>query len=820
MQKNYLLYLCLVQYHLSKIASILSTENNIISDNIITQVAIDSRTNLHKHTLFFCIVGERNNGHHYIKNCYEKGVRSFIISENIDAEKFPTAQFITVKNCLDALQSLATFHRVQFNLRTIGITGSNGKTIIKEWLYQLIHQDRKTIKSPKSYNSQVGVALSILNIETEHEIGIFEAGISSTMEMENLEKMIQPNIGIFSNIGPAHDSGFISIEEKIEEKLKLFNHADVIIYHIEYEQLHEKLKNRNNTYAWKKENIGNNLYNICIYHKENKIFDQSFHIHFEDAASVENCIHCIVCLYLLEYDTTTIQQRIEKLRNLPMRLELKYGINNCTIIDDSYSADFLSLQIAIDFLNQQDAQKSKTIILSDFEESGLSAESFIQKIISICQQHQFKKIIGVGKIFTEYKAILQKYINTVFVFDNTENLLDNIATLNFNNEIILVKGARKFEFENITKELIGQTHETILEINLNALTHNLNIYKSILNKNIGIIAMVKAFSYGSGSIELASLLEKEGVSILAVAYTDEGVTLRRNGIKTPIMVMNPDKVDFNRMIQYQLEPEIYSISILEKLIEKVDGAPICIHLKIETGMNRLGISSTEINVLIDILSNHRNITIKTIFSHLSASEDEIFDNFTHQQIDTFNAICTSIEQALQIKIPKHILNSAGIVRFKDAQFNFVRLGIGLYGVDSSGILQNKLQTISRLKTRVAQIKHVKQFDTVGYSRKGVANRDITIAVLAIGYADGFDRRFGNGVGEVSINGKRAKIIGNVCMDMCMADITNIEDVQEGDEVEIYGKEISIIDQAKKIGTIPYELLTSISSRVKRIYFLD
>lgn len=808
-----------MRYYLAEVAHVFNIDIRA-NPIIIQQIAIDSRTNLNEHSLFFCIVGERNNGHHYIQNCYAKGVRSFVISEDIDVAKFPDACFIQVENCLTALQTFAAHHRKQYNLQCIGITGSNGKTIIKEWLYQLIHQDKKTVKSPKSYNSQVGVALSVLNIDSEHQIGIFEAGISTINQMENLENMIQPNIGIFSNIGPAHDAGFSNISEKIEEKLKLFRHVDYLIYNTAHEKLNAYLKHKSNSYGWVAENVGNKNYTIILYNKNTIIYNQLYHIHFEDSASIENCVHGIVCMHILGYDAAYIQQKILHLRNLPMRLELKYGINNCTIIDDAYSADFLSMSVAIEFLEQQQSDKSKTIIVSEFEESGISEAQFIQMIAEIGQRYFFKKLIGVGKAFIDNIDILKQKVEKVYAFERTEDVISNIKVLGFNNEIILLKGARKYEFENITKELIGQTHETILEINLNALRHNLNTYKSLLNKNVGIIAMVKAFSYGSGSVELASLLENEKVNYLAVAYADEGVTLRRNGIKTAIMVMNPDKVDFSRMIEFQLEPEIYSLSILHQLIQKINGLPINIHLKIETGMNRLGITNEDIGLLISILKQHKNIKINSIFSHLAASEDPTFDTYTNLQISIFKAICQKIERALQTKIPKHILNSAGIVRFPDAHFDFVRLGIGLYGIDGSTLIQEQLQTIGKLKTRIAQIKQVKQFETIGYSRRGVANRDLTIAILAIGYADGYDRRFGNGVGEVYINGKKAKIIGNICMDMCMADITNISDVEEGDEVEIYGNHISIIEQAQKIGTIPYELLTSISSRVKRIYFLD
>ncbi len=516
----------------------------------------------------------------------------------------------------------------------------------------------------------------------------------------------------------------------------------------------------------------------------------------------------------------TIRQKINTLRNLPMRLELKYGINNCTIIDDSYSADVHSLQIALDFLKQQDTNKKKTLIISEFEESGLSESVFIQKLQEYILQYKFEKLIGIGKSFMRAIESLNGKVKEWYIFESTEQLLAQFSILTFENEFILLKGARKFEFEKITAQLIGQTHETVLEVNLNALINNLNVYRSFLHKNCGVIAMVKAFSYGSGNVEIASLLEKQHVSYLAVAYADEGVVLRKNGIRTPIMVMNPDAKDFDRMLEFNLEPEIYSLPILQQLIKKVDGKVMNIHLKVETGMNRLGFPASDLNELISILKHHTYLNVVSVFSHLAGSEDSQLDDFTHQQIQIFNSLSQKIIESFNYPIKRHLLNSAGIYRFPEAQFDYVRLGIGLYGVDASNRFQDKLLPIGRLKTRIAQIKYVPKSATVGYSRKGIADVDKKIAILAIGYADGYDRRFGNGVGEVLVAGQKASVIGNICMDMCMIDVSHIDEIQEGDEVEIYGTTISIIEQAKKIGTIPYELLTHISVRVKRLYYLD
>jgi len=823
-----------LKYSISEINNILKgsfLQKN--KDAIITQVCIDTRqvTNASE-TIFICLVA-RNDGHQYVESAYKKGIRNFIVSKKIATANFEDANFILVENTLIALQQFAKFHRAQFNIPVIGITGSNGKTIVKEWLYQLLSSEKNIVKSPKSYNSQVGVPLSVLNMEEGNELAIFEAGISTVNEMENLEKIIQPTIGILTNIGSAHDAGFSSTEEKTTEKLKLFANCETLIYNDKYVNGQWLMVNGVNLISFG-ENENSLIIIVQKEKKENqtvvKISSVKFSnlnseilIPFTDDASIENCLHCVVVLLYLGFSLEKIQDKILSLRNLPMRLELKYGINNCTIIDDSYSADFHSLQVALDFLKQQQSNKKKTLIISDFEDSGLNEKDFILKLKTVLQLNKFDKLIGVGKAFLHHIESLAYVVKEWYVFESTAQMLEQFNVLKFENELILLKGARAFTFEKITAQLIGQTHATVLEVNLNAMVNNLNVYKSYLPKSTGVIAMVKAFSYGSGSVEVASLLEKQHIDYLAVAYADEGVELRKNGIKTPIMVMNPDVVDFDRMLEFNLEPEIYSLNILQHLnnFSKVHfGKVITIHIKLETGMNRLGFGAADLDDLISILHQHKNIKVNTIFSHLAASEDAQFDSFTHEQINNFNQLSDKLKSAIDYPIKKHLLNSSGILRFPEAHFDYVRLGIGLYGVDSTSSIQHNLEPIGKLKTRIAQIKQVHKGATVGYSRKGIANKDMKIGVLAIGYADGYDRRFGNGNGEVFIAGQRAKIIGNICMDMCMVDISHIDDVNDGDECEIYGKEISIIEQAKKIGTISYELLTKISSRVKRLYYLD
>lgn len=820
-----------MRYTLQEIKTIVNGQLlQIKEDTVITNICIDTRqiTNA-AGSLFFCLVA-RNDGHLHIETAYRRGIRNFIVSKEVETNTFTDASFILVENTTSALQQLAKYHREQFNIPVIGITGSNGKTIVKEWLFQLLTSEKNIVKSPKSYNSQVGVPLSVLNMEKGNELAIFEAGISTVGEMENLQKIIQPTIGILTNIGSAHDAGFSSREEKIKEKLKLFGDCEAVIYNDKY-----LAASQISDFSFQKISFGEHEHALVKIRKKEKnntctVFEiesarfsnlqSQISIPFTDEASIENCLHCVVTMLHLGYSLEKIQTKILSLRNLPMRLELKYGINNCTIIDDSYSADFHSLQIALDFLKQQESKKKKTLIISEFEESGLSGKDFIQKLKTVLQQNSFDKLIGVGKSFMQHIESLAYTIKEWYVFESTEQLIAQFNVLKFENELILLKGARKFSFEKISAQLIGQTHATILEVNLNALINNLNVYKSYLPKETGVIAMVKAFSYGSGSTEVASLLEKQQIDYLAVAYADEGVALRKDGIQTKIMVMNPDSVDFDRMLEYRLEPEIYSLQILQQLIEKIGPQDMNVHIKLETGMNRLGFVESELEELIAVLHQHKNIHVKTVFSHLAASEDEQLDSFTKEQISIFKRLSESIITSFNYPIKKHLLNSSGILRFPEAHYDYVRLGIGLYGVDSSATIQEKLLPIGKLKTRVAQVKQVPKGETIGYSRKGVAEKDLKIGILAIGYADGYDRRFGNGTGEVFIAGQRAKIIGNICMDMCMADISHIDDVHEGDECEIYGKEIPIIEQARKIGTISYELLTRISSRVKRLYYLD
>lgn len=797
-------------------------------------IIIDSRkVKDGENNVFWALKGEKNDGHKYINEVYLAGINVFVIdNEEFINEDFEEATFLVVPDTLEALQQLAIHHRNIFAIPTIGITGSNGKTIVKEWLYQLIGPDIKVVKSPKSYNSQIGVPLSVLNIDDEHELGIFEAGISQTAEMEKIAPIIDPAIVILTNIGPAHDAGFSSREEKLAEKLKLAQNAATIIYSFDQTLVREALAGSESTVSWgtseqadipiKVQRKGSHT--IITFNFNESQHD--FHVPFTDKASIENVCHCIATLLILDYDIAAIQRRVLELKNVPMRMELKYGANSCTIIDDTYSADLESLKIALQFLDEQPSIKDRTLVLSEFMQTGISEEDFVKNIIGLAQTYSIKKLVGVGPIFKRNHDKFKTHGFLFSAYTSTDDLLENMAYDAFNNEIILIKGARVFEFERIVQKLELQSHRTVLEINLNHLVNNLKLYKKFVKDETGIVAMVKAFSYGAGSVEIASVLEKQGVATLAVAYPDEGVKLRNAGIRCPIMVMNAGYDDLSILIDYHLEPEVYSIEQLEEIIGRIktkgidDAKELGIHLKIDTGMHRLGVMVDEIDQAIELIKSIKGIKLISVFSHLAAVEDSAHDGYTFEQLQLFKKSSGRVLEAFEYDIKRHILNSAGIVRFTGSQYDWVRLGIGMYGVDTTSSIQDRLIPVGTLKTKIAQIKKVKKGETVGYGRKGELLNDTNLAILPIGYADGLDRRLSNGKGAVFIKGKQARIVGNICMDLTMVDVTYIDNPRAGDEVEIFGKNISLVDAAARIGTIPYELLTNISERVKRVYIKD
>lgn len=823
---------------LQNIQTILQAEiiqNNDFEKNI-QHLLIDSRQlAFPSQSLFFAIQGERHDGHDFLEELYQKGLRNFVIEKNQDLPTLTEANILKVESSIETLQKLARIHRKNFTFPLVAITGSNGKTIIKEWLAQLLAPEYKIVKSPKSYNSQIGVPLSLWQMNSSHNLGIFEAGISKPNEMEKLEKMLSPTFGIFSNIGTAHDEGFENRKEKIKEKLRLFKHSKVLFYCADHTELAKEINNSKYAFApftWSKQGKKADLQVLWLSKKQQcteiKI---AFHnekyqltLPFTDDASIENLLHCLSLMLYLHVPIEVIRTQIAKLRSLPMRLELKQGIQNNYLIDDSYNNDFAGLKIALDFLDSNKQKKQRIVILSDLLEAGENEEELYKNIASLLDSKKIDILIGIGYILPQYEGLFRQQTH---FFPDINVFLESEVFQKIQNSLVLIKGARIFSFEKIVQKLQQKTHRTVLEINLDALSHNLNFYRSLLKAETKIMLMVKAFAYGNGSVEVANLLQFHRVDYLAVAYADEGVWLRKNGVYLPIMVMNPQPETFSDLIMYNLEPELYSFSILEEYVEFYNQSEIApdktckIHLKIDTGMHRLGFRKEDLEKLLKFLDQKLpyNMQVTSVFSHLAGADDSKHDNFSLSQINIFEEITQAIEDTLGYTFIKHILNSPGIVRFPKHQFDMVRLGIGLYGVETNEMHQNNLQNISELKTCISQIKTIKVGETVGYGRKGKAKKESKIATIAIGYADGFSRAFGNGVGKVLLNGKEAKVIGNVCMDMTMLDITGIE-AKEGDEVLIFGKERSIIDLAKSIKTIPYEILTNISERVKRVFYLE
>jgi len=794
-------------------------------DGTIDNISIDSRSLQNGHqTLFFTLVGPNNDAHNYISALIEKGVQNFVVTY-IPKESEGKANFLVVKNTLEALQQFASHHRNLFNFPIIGLTGSNGKTIVKEWLNFLLSPEYNIVRSPKSYNSQVGVPLSVLAINEKHNLGIFEAGISKVNEMEKLEFIIKPSIGILTNIGSAHDEGFPNIGEKITEKLKLFKHSEVIIYQkneIVDTVLSKTRKCSGKTFNWsftdKNADVfiekNNDLLQIAVKNKE--IFELK--IPFQDDASVENAISCLMVLLYFGYDQETIANRIEQLFPVEMRLKVKNGINNSTIIDDSYSSDFQSLKMALDFLENQKQHEKKTIILSDIFESGLTNEELYSKVSQLIISNKISRVVAIGKTISAFKNNFPNCLT----FENTEDFIENLTVLKFENETILIKGARHFQFEKIVAALEEKTHETVLEINLNAISHNLNFFKSKLKPGTKIMVMVKAFGYGSGGFEIAKLLEHHKVDYLGVAFADEGISLKNSGIQLPIMVLNPETTSFSAIIQHQLEPEIYSLKGLNaflKIAEQKNLKGFPIHIKLDTGMHRLGFEEDNLDELISTLKENKFVTVKSILSHMATSDTLEHQKFAQSQINLFEKLSSKLMNELQINPIRHILNTSGISNFSQGQYDMVRLGIGLYGVSNDAEEQKYLENVGALKSVISQIRTIQVGESVGYGRRFIAERPSKIATIPIGYADGISRQWGNGLGFVTINNQKATIIGSICMDMLMVDVTEIR-CKEGDAVMIFGESPTVTFMAKQLHTIPYEILTSISQRVKRVFYRE
>jgi alanine racemase len=813
-------------YTIKQLADITNAKIIGNKQKTIKYLIYDSRMTIPaEESLFIAIKTKTNDGHNFIQAAYNKGYRNFLISNFTKKfENLNQANFIIVNDTLVALHQIAQFHRKQFKNTVIGITGSNGKTIVKEWLTQSLNKNLKVYQSPKSYNSQLGVPISIWGLSDTYDIAIIEAGISLKNEMDKLEKIILPQIGIITNIGDAHQENFNNINEKLNEKLKLFKNSEIIIFPNDYEIIKNailKTYPNKKTFCWgKNKNSDLQIINISKYKKSSEILlnykaeKYTIKLNYTDKASIENILTVLSTLLLLNKKSNPDDYDFSSLQPVQMRLQQIEGKNSCTIINDSYNCDLTSLRIALDVLNSQNQHKNKTLILSDIVEIGSKPQETYSTVAKLIKNSKINKLIAVGEQISKYKNIFD---TQKFFFNNTDELLRNIEKLKLKNETILIKGARKYHFEKISTLLQLKNHRTVLEINMAALEHNLQYFRTLINPQTKLMIMVKAFSYGNGSFEIANFLQRKNIDYLAVAIADEGIELRKAGIKTPILILNPDAANFDIFYQYQLEPEIYNFRMLKLFYNTIKNhtyMPYPIHLKINTGMNRLGFDENEIDNLLALLKQMPKIFVKSIFSHLVATDDKNLDYFTLNQIKKYQKISNYIEKNIKYKTTKHILNSAGIERFPQYQFDMVRLGIGLYGL--SAINNSLLKNISSLKTKIIQIREIKAGETVGYNRSWTAKRTSKIATIPIGYADGLNRKLSNRVGEVMVNGAIVPIVGNICMDLSMIDVTDIN-AEEGDEVIIFGNKYPINKIAKKLNTIPYEILTSISQRVKRVY---
>jgi len=828
---------------------------HLLPETPITELAIDSRkVQQPAQALFFAIRGERHDGHRFIHELYAKGVCAFVCEflptlhfefplpasggegsgerSERSGERFPDAVFLPVPDPLVALQQVAAAHRARFSFPVVGITGSNGKTIVKEWLHQLQSPDLRIVRSPKSYNSQVGVPLSVWKMSAEHQLAIIEAGISKVGEMERLEAVIRPTIGILTNIGHAHDEGFLDLAEKTREKLKLFRRCNTLIVCSDHQIVSNELEKfsfekRPRIISWGRSE-GADIRIIEVTHGLGSTdvkawFDGrnvEITIPFTDAASLENAMHCWAFMLLHGTDDAVIIERMLRLTPVEMRLEMKQGINGCAIINDFYNSDLQSIAIALDFLAQQQQQAKRTVILSDILQSGRADNDLYREVAAMLQQRSVNRLIGIGPRISSQADLFPK--GSIF-YPDTATFLTGIGSLQFRDETILLKGARPFGFEALSRRMEQKSHHTVLEIDLGAIVHNLNVIRGLLRPTTKVMAMVKAAGYGSGSAEIARVLEFHRVNYLAVAYADEGIELRRAGITLPIMVMSPEERSFDAMLRHGLEPELYSFRALDGLQSTIRQmgwtAPVRIHIKLNTGMNRLGFGKDDVAELCDRLAADSQIEVASIFSHLAASEDPKEDDFSHKQIASFDAMSTRLMERLGQEIPRHICNSFGILRFPEAQFDMVRLGIGLYGVTPDSPVVHQLRQVSSLRSSISQMHHLQAGDTVGYGRLERVTAPMVTATIPIGYADGLSRRHGNRKGHIMVQGRPAPIIGSVCMDMVMVDVTGIP-CHEGEEVIIFGEGYSITDFARNAETIPYEVLTGISGRVKRVYFQE
>ena len=824
-----------MKYSIEKVTTLIGARRYGHSEGNIRWLLTDSRSLCFpEETLFFALKTQRNDGHRYIDDLYRRGVRHFVVEqvpEHYDTV-YPEADFLRVPHTLAALQRLAERHRDEFNVPIVGITGSNGKTMVKEWLYQLLLPSQKITRSPRSYNSQIGVPLSVWLLNEQTEVGIFEAGISQPGEMYALRDIIQPTIGVLTSLGAAHQENFRSLEEKCMEKLELMHDTEAMVYCSDNDTISRcirRMQYKGEKIAWSQcdEQAALFVKEIAVKQSETRITyiwqeeENCFVIPFIDEASIENAITCAAVALHLGLTAGQLADRMPKLEPVAMRLEVKEGQRGCVLINDSYNSDINSLDIALDFMNRREVAKGlkKNLILSDIFQTGSSPEALYAQVSELAVKRGIDKFIGIGPELTAQADRIQIADKSFFV--SVPHFLSSEVFSGLRNELILLKGARSFGFDQITEQLEQKVHETILEVNLNALVENLNYFRSFLKPDTKMVCMIKADAYGAGAVEIAKTLQDQRVDYLAVAVADEGVTLRKAGITANIMIMNPEMTAFKTMFDYDLEPEVYSFRLLDALIkaarkEGITGWPV--HIKFDTGMHRLGFDPVDdIFKLIDRLKHQNAIIPRSVFSHFVGSDSDNFDEFSAQQFALFEEGSQKLQSVFTHKILRHMDNSAGIEHFPERQMDMCRLGIGLYGVDPRD--NHMLHTVSTLKTTILQMRHVPAGETVGYSRKGKIERDSVIAAIPIGYADGLNRHLGNRRGYCLVNGQKAEYVGNICMDVAMIDVTDIP-CSEGDQVEIFGENLPVTVLSDTLDTISYEVLTGVSNRVKRVYFQD
>lgn len=826
-----------MNYSIEKVTTLIGARRFGNADSSIGFLLTDSRSLCFpEETLFFAIKSERNDGHRYIGELYRRGVRNFVVEELPEhwEELYPDANFLKVVGTREALQRLAERHRDEFDIPIIGITGSNGKTMVKEWLYQLLSPSMVVTRSPRSYNSQIGVPLSVWLLNEQSQVGVFEAGISQPGEMQALRDIIQPTIGVLTNLGAAHQENFTSMEAKCKEKLTLFHDTEAVVYCMDNEIVNRCVSEyayRGEQLAWSKKNSKAAFFVTDVQKADNGTTvsyiykgktEGKYVVPFIDDASIVNSITCAIVSLYLGLTQEQLAERMPKLEPVAMRLEVKEGQNGCTLINDSYNSDINSLDIALDFMSRRPDHKGRkrTLILSDIFQSGLTDEELYSEVADLCKKRGVEKFIGIGKHLLANQKFFEGIPEKNFYADMNEFIRSKEFS-NLHDEVILLKGARNFGFDRLTDLLVKKVHETVLEVNLGAVVKNLNWYRSFMKPETKLVCMIKADAYGAGAVEIAKTLQDHRVDYLAVAVADEGVTLRRNGITANIMIMNPEMSAFKTMFDYDLEPEVYSFRLLDALVaaaqrEGITGFPV--HIKLDTGMHRLGFDPVhDIDNLIERLKHQNAIIPRSVFSHFVGSDSDGFDNFSEHQFALFDTASKKLQGAFKHKILRHIDNSAGIEHFPQYQLDMCRLGLGLYGINSRN--NEIINNVSTLKTTILQMRNVPKGDTVGYSRKGTIEHDSVIAAIPIGYADGLNRHLGNRHCYCLVNGKKAEYVGNICMDVAMIDVTGI-DCKEGDSVEIFGDDLPVTVLSDALDTIPYEVLTTISNRVRRVYFQD